>query len=551
MKDYYEKLVEEYSLMLLNWAYRKLGNRQQAEELVQEVWLQVFSAVERNALNGVSIQKEENFIWRIAHYVWCGYLRNRTSYGTHVLVDDIEVSDQSDFAQDLADEEERQCRISIMRKKVMSLNYLQREIMISFYLDKKSQREIAKQFGISEASVKWYLFETRKQLKEEIMTGKENNFVYRPRKLHMAINGQAAPALDTKHIENNLVMQNLCIACYRQPRTLDELVEILGIPKVYLENDLQWLVEKEFMLETKNGYSTAFMITSKEEKQEEYKIYLQHKESLVDVMIEGLMAAEDTIREIGFVGAKKPMDQLLWMLIYQFCQHLDSDYFLETSATFRPDGGKYHPLGYDLTEPEPDKIVMNTKGWAQVGPMANNHYEWFGLYHFGDSEIMDFIDQFTTENRQMQEVLNQLIYSDFLIADFKEDQRYILSKLVQKGYITIEEASGKSNVENGAIDKAHPNFCIFTNAQYRQLEEKVFMPLIQKLQSELNSLRQDLEAFCKKMMPKQLKKLYPLFLKMAYYDISFVMIYLAFQEGKLYVPKDKRDGEFLTFVYIE
>ena len=37
-----------YSRMLLNWAYRKLGDRNRAEDLAQEVLLQVFAAVKKN-----------------------------------------------------------------------------------------------------------------------------------------------------------------------------------------------------------------------------------------------------------------------------------------------------------------------------------------------------------------------------------------------------------------------------------------------------------------------------------------------------------------------
>ena len=69
IKSFSEKLVDEYSLMLLNWAYKKLGSREKAEELVQNVWLAVFSAMKKSETSGETIHKPENFIWKTARFV--------------------------------------------------------------------------------------------------------------------------------------------------------------------------------------------------------------------------------------------------------------------------------------------------------------------------------------------------------------------------------------------------------------------------------------------------------------------------------------------------
>ena len=56
-KQFPEFLVDEYSLPLLNRAYKKLADGEKAEELVQEIWLQVFSSLRKNESGGISIQK--------------------------------------------------------------------------------------------------------------------------------------------------------------------------------------------------------------------------------------------------------------------------------------------------------------------------------------------------------------------------------------------------------------------------------------------------------------------------------------------------------------
>jgi DNA-directed RNA polymerase specialized sigma24 family protein len=92
--------------MLLNWAYKKLGDKAKAEDLAQEVLLQVFAAVKKNISENKQIEKPENMIWKIAHYVWCHYLRKDTNYKMFVPLDETQIDNDMDFAEKFADNEE-------------------------------------------------------------------------------------------------------------------------------------------------------------------------------------------------------------------------------------------------------------------------------------------------------------------------------------------------------------------------------------------------------------------------------------------------------------
>ena len=43
----FEEITKEYSLQILKWAYKKCGDSDRAEELAQEVMVQIFSAIRR------------------------------------------------------------------------------------------------------------------------------------------------------------------------------------------------------------------------------------------------------------------------------------------------------------------------------------------------------------------------------------------------------------------------------------------------------------------------------------------------------------------------
>ncbi len=532
-KQLFADIADEYSLMLLNWAYKKLGDRDKAEDLAQEVLVQVFIAISKSSS---AIEKPDNFIWKIAHYTWCNYLRKNEHYKLWISSDELELQEEYDFATDFAEKEEKNQFISNMRRQISRLNYLQREIIVSFYIDNKSIKDIAEKYNISQSAVKWHLFNTRNSLKKEIEEMKTEEYVYRPRELHMGISGQAVPMPDIKFIEHSLTKQNICILCYNQPKTKKELAECLGIPMAYIESDLAWLVEKEFVSETKGKYATTFLITDKSQSQEEYAIYLKYKKDLSDVIVNGLISAEDKIRDIGFYGSDKPMNKLLWLLIYRFCDYQK----IPVRATWppvRPDGGKYFPLGFDVTETEDVDIVLDRSDWAYNGSMYNDNYSWFGLYNFGTSEIEDMMDEYTGEWKNLHALLNELIYSDYDISAFDENKKYELAKLVQKGFISIKE------------NRAYPNFCIFTKEQTEKLEQTVFQPISEKLDNVLLAIKADFVEYSKNKLPEALKGYYDYFIRNMLMDIAFVTTILAFNDDKLYKPKDSSDGEFLTLMY--
>jgi RNA polymerase sigma factor (sigma-70 family) len=541
----FNQIADEYSLVLLNWAYKKLGDRAKAEDLAQEVLLQVFSAIKREISVGNRIERLENLVWKVAHYVWCHYLRQEKVYKMCVPVDDLLFRDSialtcgTDFAADYAEKEHEKQMIARMRKQIANLSYLQREIMICFYIDKLTVRQIAEKLNTSEQAVKWHLFDTRKKLKREITEMKNSEYVYRPLKLHMAISGQAfIDLVDTKKINESLTKQNICIACYEKPKTLDELTEILGIPKAYIEYDLQWLTKKEFVSEEKGRYSTTFVIEDTQSEQGKYAVYLKHKEKLSDVILEELIAAADKIRSINFYGSDKPLDKLLWFLIYRLANYIRIPYMTE-EPPIRPDGGKYFPLGFDNTDFDTIEKALDTSGWAYNGAMCNQNFWWFGLYNFGQSEIQDLINGCSQEWQNLRALLCRLKNTGYTVSLLNENDKFGLAKLVEKGFVSIED------------NKVTPSFCIFTSEQYRQLEQTVFEPLAIKIADEVKSLADDLSDYFVKIIPPHLKRYQNLFVKFALYDIGYLTTIFAFNAGKLYVPKDSRDGEFLTLMYIK
>lgn len=537
MESMFEQIADEYMPLLLNWAYKKLGDRDKAEDLTQEVLLQVFSAIRKSPS---PITDQEHFLWKIAHYTWCNCLRDSGRRKMCISMENLQLEDPVNFAQDYAEKELVQEQILRMRRQISLLNRLQREIMISFYIDGLSVREIADKHKMTQSAVKWHLSQTRKKLKKEITDMENREYIYRPRQLHMAISG-TAPSMgntDIVMIQNSLTKQNICLACYRGPKTPLELANQLGVPMAYIEADLEWLTEREFLEKNGSGYSTSFPILAPAEEQAQYAVFLKHKNALSDLITEGLVSAEEAIRSIGFQGCHEPMSRLLWLLIYQFCRCLHIPY-PGIQMSVRMDGGKYLPLGFDRENPEEVQLVINTKGWSYNGSMQNDNFCWMGLYNFGRSDIEEMLDNYTPHGRELHELLVELLQTQAPVDGLSEKKQYTLAQLAQKGFVSVRD------------NQACPNFCVFTAGQFAELQEKVFAPIAKKLESVIPLLVADLEKCCKNQLPRHLSHYYHSYVALSLHDLSYLTTIFAFNDGLLYKPENGHDGEFLTLMYVK
>ncbi len=558
----FEQIAEEYSLALLNWAYRKLGDREKAEDLAQEALLEIFAAVKKACSQGKMVEDVEHFVWKIAHYVWCHYLRQKTHSDKMVLMEAPEAEDERDFVREFADAQERAELKEALRQHIARLDYLQREIMVSFYIDRRPQQEIAKRLDISVSTVKWHLFETRKKLRKELEfmmeTRKKQDYVYRPKQLRIGICGQAVAQLDTEDIQKSLTKQNICIACYKEPKNLDELAGMLGIPKAYLEFDLQWLVEKEFIEKKAGYYATSFLILTKEEEFGYYEIYYKYRRELPERLVDGLCGAQEKLRDIGFYGCESRIGKLLWLLIYRFGNYFDERKWTSAKAPIRPDGGRYFPLGFVREDGEsevlfpvfvqrlkalfpggtPGRFVEDVFNWNCNGSMCNDNFYWFGMYDFGTSDIESMMDGFTPDQAHLHALLCEILHSDFDISWVGEEQKQLLAQLVEKGFVRLEG------------EKALPNFVVFTKEQYGRLTSEVFEPIAQELRPVYEKFKAEIGEYYKNRIPEHLKEYREWQVDNALGDFSWLATIFAFESGKLFVPEERQEREFLTMMYL-
>ena len=211
-------------------------------------------------------------------------------------------------------------------------------------------------------------------------------FVYCPKKLHVAINGEAYDDRLTREVLDNLLHQNILLRCYAQGQTAQELCDELGVARPYIEDAVNVLLRDELLTADGGRVRTNFIITSGAQEEARLAVYDAHKDELSREIVRQLMAHEQEIRAIGFIGCDVPMPRLLWWLIYRCTAALPNPAEMPPRP-YHTDGGAYHLMGF-AREPENRHYLA----WDYNGPMYNDGFRWFGLQHFGNSLVQDLFE---------------------------------------------------------------------------------------------------------------------------------------------------------------
>ena len=586
------KIVKDYTMPLLKWAYQRTGNHTEAEDVVQDVMLQLFQSIKRLNEKGEKIDNLKGYIWKVAHYVWCNHLRDNKF---HLICEPMaDVGNASIHSDDVAAElasvhqdNEKKETLLKMRLSVSRLNYMHREAIIMHYIDSLPIKEIASRLKITENNVKKVLFDARKKVREAVVKMENNdNYVYRPKRLLVTFTGQINENNDITFITKSLSKQNICIECYETPKTLDDLTETLGIPKAYLEDDLDWLVEREFLKLHKGRYSTMFFIYTAEFETEKMRVFMKHKATFSDKIIKRLIDQQEKIKSIGFYGSEYPIEKLLWLLIYMLIKDIIlRDYTMVfEDYPIRPDGYRYIPRGFMQSQnPENIKQVLSEKytsilGWQTTGYMTcefappvknvNNlsHLEyhdkdyglveggkggelisyfkalWYGMYNAGNSKIATM---FSLNKETYRMVIGKVLRPDFEKENLNDDEKALLGEMISWGMFSILGTQASCLHHN--INAITPNFYIFTEKQFQALET-ILSNIREELTLESQQICDELALMCQKSLPKQLKHQHKYIVRNAFNTIAYTTTAFGFYDDKLYIPKDEQECALLTLL---
>ena len=158
----FSHIVSDYQQMVFTIVFRIVNNREDAEDISQEIFIKVFKSLD-------SFKEESEFstwLYRIAYNTTLSEIRKRkivfASFddGLSTLKDE-EINENM---EDLAVEE----RIFYLEQALKTLPVEDALLITMFYLDNQSIEEISRISNLSQANVKVKLHRIRKKLATEI-----------------------------------------------------------------------------------------------------------------------------------------------------------------------------------------------------------------------------------------------------------------------------------------------------------------------------------------------------------------------------------------------
>lgn len=544
-----EKIITEYLKPVFGFALKRCKNPHDAEDLSQEIILRAFRAL----LCRDDIEDHAKFIWTVAHNALCNYYRDGEKSIIGIPIDDVaELIADEDLPFDDTEDSDALCRL---QSEIAYLSKLQRRIVIAYYFENRRQADIARLLNIPVGTVKWHLFEAKKELKRGMDTmRKTSELKFNPIKFQaFGINGSAGTK-DLSDIVRSPLVQNICYCVRNEAKTTGEIADALGVSPVYIEGEVDFLAEYGFLKEQKGKYIADFIIGEPSAALLTMKDKMYKKTAglfageLYDEMMRGDILDDDGI-SCGMTGAYsadgKPLRDknfILWSLIPYIAawsgeKPADESISFEEVATIRPDGGKNicHADIADENMVLPDDYVY-MRNWC--GPMWS---------HYGKNILWQI-------NSEWSERGNDLIsYSDNakrVISMYERGKENPLSAddmawLSELGYIRTRRA------DDGQITCTW-QIVVLKNKEIKEKLLAIGDRLKEKYKAEFDAAKAPYIEAVLAGTPAHLRKT-------AEYELQFIFdsdgwfllhcIVALLDAGKLKLPKEEQRKALMTLIF--
>lgn len=421
-------LIENNLNKIYAYSLSKLQNAQKAEELTSDIIYQILKSIpnikDDSAFYG--------FVWRIADNTYKKYLRNRK-------IPDVELDDNIMYGNYISIEDEiiESENLNVLRRELSLLAKVYRTVTVDYYINGKSCQQIAEKMKISVEMVKYYLFKTRKFLKEGMkMERKFGEKSYNPSVFKIDYWGNTNGEVYRKIFSRKLPA-NIIVSAYNNPMSIQDLSVELGVSAIYLEDETDILLKHRMLKKVGNKYQADILIFTDEfenEMVEKIKPICEEISTDLSGKLDSLVAK---IKNIGFTNIDEFSDEYLkWtiMTIFAFSAIVKCEY--EIDEIF----GGYELLSngsYGIVyahDTEDDKYFNGMYGWCnnQDNSASFTAYNFKLLGSCQQFEISDF-------NNTVETLCDVILQKDM------EKENEMLFDLIENEVVTSAKGDLKAN----------------------------------------------------------------------------------------------------------
>ena len=545
-----EKIITEYLKPIFGFALKRCKNEHDAEDLSQDIVLKAFRAL----LIKDDIGDIRKFIWTIAHNALSNYYRDAAKSVISVSID--EVAEVIADPDSIFDDDDNADTIRRLQSEIAYLSKLQRKIVIAYYFENRKQADIAQDLGIPLGTVKWHLFEAKKELKRGMDTmRKASELKFNPIKFHSyGINGSIGTKSPDEFFRSTL-SQNICYCVRNTAKTIHEIADDLGVSPVYVETEVEFLEEYGFLQAQKDQYIVNFIISepTAELLTMQNDMYKRAAELFANDLYDELTSSgilDDPDIWCGQTDApisltespKADRNFILWSLIPYIAawsgeKLMDEGISFEEVATIRPDGA--HNIYHAAVVPDemvlPDDYVY-MRNW--YGPMWNK----------GDYQMMWQIDSEWSDRAPVKE-RNIPEEQERTITLLNWEKHNLLSKhdyawLAERGYI-------KTNGDYDGHFKSAWQIVVLASDEIRDKLLAIGEKIKVKYQTEFDALKAPYAEAVLESVPAHLKKVKEYELQFVFHDDGWFLVHCIttlLKNGKLKEPTEGQRKALTTLI---
>ncbi len=545
-----EKTITEYLKPIYGFALKRCKSIEDAEDLSQEIVLKAFRAL----LSKDNIGDTAKFIWTIAHNALNNYYRDNAKSMVGVSIDEVaELIADPDAEIDADDNSET---IRRLQSEIAYLSKLQRKIVIAYYFENRKQSDIAKSLDIPIGTVKWHLFEAKKELKRGIDTmRKASELKFNPIKFHsFGINGSTGKKSPDDFFRSSLA-QNICYSVRNTAKTINEIADDLGVSPVYVETEVDYLEEYGFLQMQKNRYILNFIISEPtaellvmQNNMYKHAAELFANDLYDELTTSGILNDKDIIcrqtdKPISLITSPDAdRNFLLWALIPYIAAWsgeglMDEHISFDEVATIRPDGG--HNIVHaavvsdEMILPE-DYVYM--KNWC--GPMWNGNGE--EIFWQIDSQ---WSDRLSPKERNIPEE-HQKVLSLYRLESEAELTKLDYAWLAERGYI-------KTNGDFDGMFKSSWQIVVLENKDIKERLLGIGERIKMKYKAEFDAIKEPYAQAVLNTVPVHLRKIKEYELQFVFHSDGWFLLHCIvclLKNGKLKEPTEGQRKALTTLI---
>lgn len=344
------KMVDKDLLeKLFGFCYARTRDSYEAQELCSDI---IYALVQTAGTEG-DITDAYSYIWKIARNVYADFCNHFRRHADLFYEGDPEkILPLISIDGQMQEQNDTELLKNIYRQ-IAFLTKAYREVMVAFYLDGLSIRDIAKMQNTSETAIRQRLFSARKTLKTEVEK-MENPTTKKPVALddiNFTIWGSGSPIWgDPREVCTRLFSRHIVWLCRQKPRTAKQISEELNVPTVYVEEELEILTREKngeygMLRRLDNGkYVINFILLDKETISKAHNIYIVQLSEISDVIERFIQENKERFLAFPYLNHKVDLNLILWQQIHVMSstfastvyQILKEDYFSDIPRTERP-----------------------------------------------------------------------------------------------------------------------------------------------------------------------------------------------------------------------